>query len=140
VIPGEFQELRLLETIDQPADIRPVERPGAHGTGLAGRDQRAGPQEIRRVGCRGAAGELGLGMAHRVEIALAHEDTVVGSDQNGAEGMMPMRRRLARDGVGGSEMGEHLIAGHGKILLQRLNCSHRKSSLMREIRPAEISR
>jgi hypothetical protein len=30
--------------------------------------------------------------------------------------MMPMRRRLARDGVGGPEVGEHLIAGHGKIL------------------------
>jgi hypothetical protein len=28
--------------------------------------------------------------------------------------MMPMRRRLARHGVGRPEVGEHLIAGHGK--------------------------
>jgi hypothetical protein len=45
-VTGLREELRLLETIDQAADIRPIEleRPGAHGTGLAGRDQCAGPQ------------------------------------------------------------------------------------------------
>ena len=27
--------------------------------------------------------------------------------------MMPMRRRLARDFIGGAKVGEHLVAGHG---------------------------
>jgi hypothetical protein len=88
VVAGLREELRLLETIDQAADIRPIEHTGAHGTGLAGRDQRAGPQEIRRIGRRGAPAELGLGVTQRVDIALAHEDAVVGPDQDGAEGVL----------------------------------------------------
>ena len=67
-------------------------------------------------GGRGAAGELGFGMAHGVEIALPHQHAIVRPDQHGPERVMPMRRRLARDGVGGSEVGEHLVAGHGTIL------------------------
>lgn len=36
VIAGDRQELGLLEAVDQPADIRPVERACAHRAGLAG--------------------------------------------------------------------------------------------------------
>jgi hypothetical protein len=28
--------------------------------------------------------------------------------------MVPMRRRLARDRIGGAKVDEHLIAGHGR--------------------------
>ena len=58
-------------------------------------------------------------MAHGVDIALAHEDAVVGSDQHGAEGMMAVRHRLARDFIGGAKVGEHLVAGHGWSLSYR---------------------
>jgi hypothetical protein len=74
------------------------------------------PQELRLVGRRGAAGELGLGMTHRVEIALPHQHAIIRPDQHATERMMPMRRRLARDGDGGPEVREHLIADHRKIL------------------------
>jgi len=55
-------------------------------------------------------------MAHRVEIALSHQNAIVGPDQHATERMMPMRRRFARDSVGGPEVSKHLIASHGKIL------------------------
>jgi hypothetical protein len=43
-------------------------------------------------------------VAHGVDIALAHEDAVVGTDQHRPERMMPMRRRLAGDRVGGAKV------------------------------------
>ena len=55
-------------------------------------------------------------MAYGVDIALAHQDAVVGADQDRAERMMAVRGGLARDFVGGAKVGEHLIAGHGLSL------------------------
>ena len=59
-------------------------------------------------------------MPHRADIALAHEDAVVGPDEHGAERMMPMRRRLLRDLIGRTKMGEHLVTGHGQSPLFRM--------------------
>ena len=64
------------------------------------------------IGSGGAAAQFDLGVADDVDIALAHEDVVVGTDEHAAERMMPMRRRLAGDHVGGAEMGDHPIARH----------------------------
>ena len=101
------EELRLLVTIDQAADIRPVERAGAHGTGLADRDHACRSQEVGRIGLPQRARQLGLGVTNSIEVALPHEDAVVGPDQHRAEGMVPMHRRLARDFIGGAKVGKH---------------------------------
>src|SRR4051794_29921609 len=66
MIPGLREKLRLLEAIDQTADIRPVKRTGAHGAGLAGRDKRAGPEKLRRIGSCRASGEFRLGVTHGI--------------------------------------------------------------------------
>jgi hypothetical protein len=116
MVAGERQKLRLLEAVDQPADIGPVERSGAHGAGLAGCDQGAGPEEFRRIGFRGAARQFGFGVAHGANVALAQEDMAVGAGKHGAEGMMALRHRLARGRIGGAQVGEHLVAGHGPRL------------------------
>ena len=76
------------------------------------------PQEFWRIGSGGAAAQFGLGVADDVDIALAHEDAVVGTDEHAAKGMMPMRRRLAGDHVGGAEMGDHLVARHVAVAVR----------------------
>ena len=48
------QQPLLAHAVDQPADVRPVLRAGAHGAGFDGGDQRATPQQIRR-NCRAAS-------------------------------------------------------------------------------------
>jgi hypothetical protein len=53
-------------------------------------------------------------VTHGVNVALAHQDAVVGADQHAAERMVAMPRGLARDFIGGAKVGEHLIAGHGR--------------------------
>src|SRR3954447_11931873 len=75
IVAGLREELGLLEAIDQPADIRPVERARAHRAGLTGRDQRAGLQKLRGVGSGGASCEFGLSMMNGVSlIAQKQED------------------------------------------------------------------
>ena len=64
----------------------------------------------------GAAGKLGLGVADHVEIALAHEDVVVRADEDRAEGVVPVFGGLRAPLVGGAEMGDHLVAGHGGLV------------------------
>jgi class 3 adenylate cyclase len=66
-----------------------------------------------RAACR-STGNLPDRPPHGVNVALAHQDAVVGADQQAAERMMAMPRGLARDFIGGAKVGEHLIAGHGR--------------------------
>src|SRR6516165_9458638 len=49
---------------------------------------------------------------HGVDIALAHEDRVVGADQHSAERVVAVRDRVAGDGIRGAEVGDHLVARH----------------------------
>ena len=51
-------------------------------------------------------------MADDVEIALTHEDAVVRADEDRAEGMMAVHGGLACHVVGGTQMGDHPVAGH----------------------------
>ena len=53
-------------------------------------------------------------MTHGVEVTLAHENRPVWPDQHRTEGMMAMGGGVAGYTVGFADMGEHLIAGHGK--------------------------
>ena len=112
MVASQREKLGLLEAVDQPADIRPVERSGAHRAGLARRDQRAGPEKLRRVGCRRAPRKFGLGVMHGVDIALAHEDRVVGADQHSTERMMAMRDRVACNGICSEEVSDHPVTRH----------------------------
>lgn len=116
MVARQREKTGLLEAVDQPADICPIERSGAHGAGLAGRDQRAGPEKLRRIGFRRAARKFGFGVADGADVALPHENAAVGADQHGTEGMMAVRHRLAGDRIGGAEVGEHLVAGHERRL------------------------
>ena len=56
--------------------------------------------------------QFGLGVTDGVDIALAHEDRVVGADQHRTERMMAMRGRLAGHGIGRKQVGDHPVAGH----------------------------
>jgi hypothetical protein len=47
---------------------------------------------------------------HGVDIALVHEDRVVGADQHSAERVVAVRDRVADDGVCGAEVGDHPVA------------------------------
>jgi hypothetical protein len=49
---------------------------------------------------------------HGVDIALAHEDRVVGADQHRTERVVAVRDRVAGDGIRRAEVGDHLVAGH----------------------------
>ena len=49
---------------------------------------------------------------HGVDIALAHEDRVVGADQHSTERVVAVRDRVAGDGICGAEVGDHLVARH----------------------------
>lgn len=51
-------------------------------------------------------------MVHGVDIALAHEDAVVGTDQHRAERVVAVRDRIAGDGVGSTQVSKYLVAGH----------------------------
>jgi hypothetical protein len=49
---------------------------------------------------------------HGVDITLAHEDRVVGTDQHRTERVVAVRDRVAGDGIGRAEVGDHLVARH----------------------------
>ena len=51
-------------------------------------------------------------MTHCVDIALTHEDCVVGADQHRTERMVAVSCRVAGDGIGSAEVGDHLVARH----------------------------
>lgn len=54
-------------------------------------------------------------MPHHIDITLPHQDFSVGTDEHRAEGMMAVPGGVARDIVCGAQMGEHVVAGHGRI-------------------------
>ena len=87
----------------------PINCAGAHGARLEGRDQCAAPEKVAVVFDGGAAGEFRLGVADRIDVALAHQDRVVGTDEHRAEGMMALCRCFTRDGVGGAEVARRVI-------------------------------
>ena len=51
-------------------------------------------------------------MAHGVDIGLAHEDAVVGTDQHRAEWVVAVQDRLAGDGGRSAQVSKYLVAGH----------------------------
>ena len=70
-------------------------------------------------------------MVDDVDITLAHQDAVVGTDEHATKGVMPMRRRLAGNHVCGAQMGNHLVAGHVAIAVglgERVNISMFRSA------------
>ena len=106
---GAFSRQRkqrgFLGAVDHAADVRPVDGARAHRARLEGRDQRAAPQVFAVVFGGGATGELGLGVANGIDVALAHQDRVVGTNEHRAKGMMAFNGGFPRDGVGGAEGG-----------------------------------
>ena len=69
-------------------------------------------RSLRRVGSRRAPRKFGLGVMHDVNITLAHEYRVVGADQHRTERVVAVRDRVAGDGIGRAEVGDHLVAFH----------------------------
>ena len=98
VVAGQLQQPLLAHAVDEPADVCPVLRAGAHGAGFDGGDQRAVPQQVGRELPRGVARQHGFGMVDAVDVALLEQHRLaVGRHQQRAEGVVPgvHRRRWA---------------------------------------------
>jgi hypothetical protein len=79
------EQRALFRAVHDAADVGPVDSAGAHCARLEGRDQRATPQVFAVVFGGGAAGEFRLGVAGRVDVALAHQDRAAACGGRGGE-------------------------------------------------------
>lgn len=112
IVTRHLEKLRFIVTIDQSADIGPIKRASAHGTGFARRDQRARPKELRRIRDCSTSCQLDFGVMHGVDICLAHQNRVVRADQNCTERVMAVCRPALGNDIGCEKVGDHLVMGH----------------------------
>ncbi len=112
VVAGQAQQRALLDAVDEPADVGPVLRAGAHRARLDRRDERAAPELGRREARRRVPRQHRLGVVHAVDVALLEQHgLVVGGDQHRAERMVAGVHRAPRQAVRAFEHRDDLQLG-----------------------------